>query len=243
MSKRESSTSREWFARHTKAGRALPLDGRRLSQTFLPSKGLVGERRSLAATCLRRIVFQPQRLPCPPSERVQNEPGGDLANRSVLVSRSTMREELLIRSAQQDDLQMLLDLYRHLDPSDVRCRPEEAMSIFSRFLLYPGSAILIGMSGQVCVASCALVVIPNLTRGGKPFGLIENVVTHADYRNLGFGKSLLKAATERAWDAGCYKVMLLTGSKKLSTKAFYESAGFAQTKAGFQIRRHPERAE
>lgn len=154
-----------------------------------------------------------------------------------------MTQALQIRPAEESDLQGLLDLYRHLDPKDLRYPPDEAISVFRRFVLYPGSAILIGTMGEVMAASCTLVVIPNLTRGGRPYGLIENVVTHTGYRNRGFGRALLQAAAERAWAQDCYKVMLLTGSKNPATLAFYASAGFEQTKTGFQMRRHPAREE
>jgi N-acetylglutamate synthase-like GNAT family acetyltransferase len=154
-----------------------------------------------------------------------------------------MNEVLQIRDALPEDLQSLQDLYRHLDANDVRCSSQEAAGIFQQFLLYPGSSILVGTIGHELATSCTLVVIPNLTRGGKPYALIENVVTHADRRNRGFGLAILKAATERAWTQGCYKVMLMTGSKKPETLAFYGAAGFEQTKTGFQIRRHPRRAE
>jgi hypothetical protein len=50
---------------------------------------------------------------------------------------------------------------------------------------------------------------------------------------------LLGDALAAAWDRGCYKVMLMTGSKKPETLAFYEAVGFQQTKTGFQIRRAP----
>jgi GNAT superfamily N-acetyltransferase len=82
-------------------------------------------------------------------------------------------------------------------------------------------------------------VIPNLTRHGKPFALIENVVTHGAWRRRGFGAALLKAAADRASWCGCYKVMLMTGSKESGTLAFYEKAGFEQSKTGFQMRMHP----
>ena len=57
------------------------------------------------------------------------------------------------------------------------------------------------------------------------------------------GKQILQAAVAAAWVADCYKVMLMTGSKKPSTLAFYASAGFEQSKTGFQIRRLAPRVE
>jgi GNAT superfamily N-acetyltransferase len=73
---------------------------------------------------------------------------------------------------------------------------------------------------------------PNLTRGGRPYGWVENVVTHPDWRRMGIGKRLLHAALSAAWGARCYKVMLLTSREQ--THAFYESAGFThRAKAAF----------
>ncbi|HKP22685.1 MAG TPA: GNAT family N-acetyltransferase [Dongiaceae bacterium] len=150
-----------------------------------------------------------------------------------------MDDRLHIRQAQEVDLPALQELYRHLTGKHDRCSPDEAIGILRKFLLYPGSAILVGTVGDELVTSCTLVVIPNLTRGGRPYALIENMVTHADWRKRGFGTAVLKVATERAWNEGCYKVMLMTGSKNPGTLAFYEAAGFEQTKTGFQIRRYP----
>lgn len=96
---------------------------------------------------------------------------------------------------------------------------------------------MVGQIGARIVSTCTLIVIPNLTRGGALYALIENVVTHEDFRQLGFAGALLAEAVQRAWYEGCYKVMLLTGSKEPATLAFYASAGFEQSKTGFQIRR------
>ena len=120
---------------------------------------------------------------------------------------------------------------------DSRCAPDKAEESFNRFLHYHGSVILVGAIGAELVTSCTLIVIPNLTRGGTPYALIENVVTHADHRGKGFGQRVLRSAVERAWAEGCYKAMLMTGSKRPSTIAFYEAAGFEQSKTGFQVRR------
>ncbi len=142
-----------------------------------------------------------------------------------------------IRAAQPSDLEGLLALYQHLNPSDEKISRELAASRLDEINRVPGSAVMLGLLGAVLVASCTLIVIPNLTRGGKPYALIENVVTDARYRGRGYGTRLLNAAVQAAWGADCYKVMLLTGSKQPSTLKFYESAGFEQSKTGFQMRR------
>ena len=103
--------------------------------------------------------------------------------------------------------------------------------------------IPIGLIDGEMATSCCVVVRPNLPCGGTPRPRIENVATHAGYRNRGFGKVVLKAAVERAWREGCYEMMLMTGSKTASTLEFHEAAGFEQAKTGFQIRRLPVRAE
>jgi GNAT superfamily N-acetyltransferase len=79
---------------------------------------------------------------------------------------------------------------------------------------------------KALVSSCTLSVIPNLTRGCRPYGVIENVVTHPQYRRQGLGRAVLQHALNDAWLARCYKVMLLTGRKDEGIYMFYESAGF-----------------
>jgi len=148
-----------------------------------------------------------------------------------------MSEILKIREAGSGDLDRLLKLYIHLTPNNVPFPSAVAEDIFFRFSRYEGSAILLGEIDDELVSSCTLVVVPNLTRGGTPYALVENVVTHIDHRCQGYGKSVLDAATNHAWDKNCYKVMLMTGSKESATLGFYERAGFKQSKTGFQKRR------
>jgi GNAT superfamily N-acetyltransferase len=154
-----------------------------------------------------------------------------------------MDTPLIIRPASRSDLRQLLALYPHLDPADRVPSVEVAERRLEELQKYHGSAIFVGVAEHAIVASCTLVVIPNLTRGGRPYGLIENVVTHVAFRGRGFGKQLLQAAVAAAWQVDCYKVMLMTGSKKPSTLAFYAAAGFEQNKTGFQIRRLPQRSD
>ncbi|WP_443751304.1 GNAT family N-acetyltransferase [Asticcacaulis solisilvae] len=148
-----------------------------------------------------------------------------------------------IRFADSDDIPQLLQLYRHLDPDDRITSIEDGRRNWDVLTRYPGSNIIVGHVDDAMVATCTLIVIPNLTRGGMPYALIENVVTDAGHRNKGHGKAVLKHAAEAAWAAGCYKVMLMTGSKRPETLNFYLGAGFEQSKTGFQMRRLPIRQD
>jgi len=100
-----------------------------------------------------------------------------------------------------------------------------------------GICILLGEIGDQAVTTCTLVVIPNLTRGGRAYAVIENVVTHPDFRKQGAGMAILKDAVRRARERNCYKVVLTTGSKRESTLAFYEKAGFQRnSRTAFEVR-------
>jgi GNAT superfamily N-acetyltransferase len=98
--------------------------------------------------------------------------------------------------------------------------------------------VIVAQAAGLLVSSCALAVVPNLSRGGRPYGVIENVVTHADYRRQGLGRRVLAHALDIAWQANCYKVLLATGSQRESTLRFYEEAGFHRGgKTYFEVRR------
>jgi GNAT superfamily N-acetyltransferase len=152
-----------------------------------------------------------------------------------------MSLELSIRTASQNDLPSLLELYKQLHPNDETISPTVASEILTRFLRYSGSTIFLGLRNDSVVTTCSLIVVPNLTRSGAPYALIENVVTDAHHRKRGYGKMILKTAICAAWHHDCYKVMLLTGSKDPATLRFYEDVGFEQSKTGFQARRIPPR--
>ena len=42
----------------------------------------------------------------------------------------------------------------------------------------PGYHILAAVEGGEVLSSCTLLIVPNLTHGGRPYGVVENVVTH-----------------------------------------------------------------
>ena len=86
--------------------------------------------------------------------------------------------------------------------------------------------IIVNIIDGKIVSSCVCVVIPNLTRNVRPYAFIENVVTHREYRGNGYATQCLDYAKGIAEKENCYKMMLLTESKKESTIKFYERAGY-----------------
>jgi GNAT superfamily N-acetyltransferase len=129
----------------------------------------------------------------------------------------------------------LLSLYTHLHRKDAPL-PEKSKleSIWEEITTNPLLHYFVLEYDKELVSSCTLSVIPNLTRGGRPYGLIENVVTHSAYRKHGFATSILQHALEVAWKNNCYKVMLLTSSKDPAIHQFYERVGFEMgIKTGF----------
>jgi len=134
---------------------------------------------------------------------------------------------MLIRKLTPPDINQLLTLYTHLHAQDDPV-PEQTTvdKVWQEIITNPYNHYLGGFVNDLLVSSCALTVIPNLTRGCRPYGIIENVVTHINHQRRGHGTALLKAALNHAWSNNCYKVMLLTGRKDAATLGFYESAGF-----------------
>jgi GNAT superfamily N-acetyltransferase len=141
---------------------------------------------------------------------------------------------ITIREIADDELYALLCLYAHLHPEDEMPPLGEAIPLWKTLRQDPNQHFLGAYWNGSLAATCTLIVIPNLTRGGRPYGLIENVVTHPDYRRRGLGTAVLKHALQFAWERRCYKVMLLTGSKQEAILRFYDQAGFQRgIKTGF----------
>ena len=132
----------------------------------------------------------------------------------------------MIREAISEDLNELLELYLYLHEDSIPEDNEHLRSTWAQIIGDPNHHIIVDVEDGKIVSSCVCVIIPNLTRNVRPYAFIENVVTHADYRQKGYATECLDYAKKIAMDNNCYKMMLLTGSKKESTLRFYEKAGY-----------------
>jgi ribosomal protein S18 acetylase RimI-like enzyme len=147
-------------------------------------------------------------------------------------------KEAIIRRAIEQDLPEVLNLYRHLHPHEAQLETATAERVWSNLLTSSFVTVIVAQAAEQLVSSCTLAIVPNLSRGGRSYGVIENVVTHADHRKRGLGRRVLAHALDIASQADCYKVHLATGSKRETTLRFYEEAGFERGgKTYFEVRR------
>ncbi|MEV1319628.1 GNAT family N-acetyltransferase [Micromonospora arborensis] len=133
----------------------------------------------------------------------------------------------MFRTARPGDFAQIIRLYRQLNPDDPVLDDGSDAAAFQQILGSPGLRLFVLELDGVVVATTYLNVIPNLSRSASPYAVIENVVVEESRRGTGLGRRIMADTLQAAWDAGCYKAMLMTGSRTPATHAFYRACGFA----------------
>lgn len=147
--------------------------------------------------------------------------------------------KIKIREIIQDDLEELLKLYEQLDPNPFVQVDEHILTMWNNILQNKDYHIIVAEDEEnsKIVSTCTCVIIPNLTHNQRPYAVVENVVTDQNFRGKGYATSCLDFAKEIAIKNNCYKLMLMTGSKKETTLNFYRNAGYTdKTKTAFDQR-------
>lgn len=132
----------------------------------------------------------------------------------------------IVREANINDFDGLSKLYTHLHNNKIMPKTENNEKIWNEIIADKNHHIIVAEENGEIVSSCVCVIIPNLTHNQQPYALIENVVTHKDFRKKGLASQCLSFAKQIAVENNCYKMMLLTGSKKMSTHKFYRKNGY-----------------
>ena len=132
----------------------------------------------------------------------------------------------LIREATRTDRPGLLTLYRELRPNDPAMPDSEVSSSWDHLLGSPGVLVIVAESGSSIASTCMLAIVPSIANGGRPFGVIEHVVTAKTQRRRGLARSVLEHALRLAWSRNCYKIILLSGADRTGAHRVYESVGF-----------------
>jgi len=135
-----------------------------------------------------------------------------------------------IREALVDDVEGLQELYlKHLTkypPQEPQLK-KDWITLLEKLKENKDYHLIVGIEEGKVVSSVTLVIIRNLTHNLRPYSVMENVVTHSDYRKRGYASELIEYGSNIAKRENCYKIMLMTGSKRESTLNFYRENGFS----------------
>lgn len=143
----------------------------------------------------------------------------------------------VIRLAEPGDLSQLLKLYQELRPADPVLSPPTARQQLDLILTNPQQQLVVAQTGEHLTATAMLVLAHNLAYAGRPFALIEHVVTASVCRGQGLAKAVLRYCLELAWQRNCAKVMLLSGKQRPQAHALYQSLGFnGDAERGFVLK-------
>ena len=132
----------------------------------------------------------------------------------------------MIREINKNDLSGLLKLYMHLHDNPFPELDSRVLDVWESIINDPNHHIIVAEEDGMIVSTCVCLIVPNLTRAQRPYALVENVVTHPDYRGRGLATACLDFAKYLAIRENCTRLMLMTGSKEKSTLDMYEKAGY-----------------
>ena len=143
-----------------------------------------------------------------------------------------------VRRLAAGDLDALLALYEDIDLFDPSSDRRSVEHTWERILASDLIVHLGVFVEGVLASTCHAVIVPNLSRGVRPYAIIENVGTLATHRRRGLGSLALRALIAHCWEAGCYKIMLASGVQRSGAHAFYEALGFdSRAKQSFVFKR------
>lgn len=149
-----------------------------------------------------------------------------------------MSGKIEVRTARKEDYASAAALYVQFHSTAVLGEKAGGPEQWQTLLDHPGSTVFVAdLDGEI-VGSVTLHILPNMTRNGRSYDLIENVITDKDHRGLGIGRQVMSMAIEAAWAKDYYKIMLLTGKHRTDGGAtgFYEKLGFSSDKKyGMQL--------
>jgi GNAT superfamily N-acetyltransferase len=150
----------------------------------------------------------------------------------------TVRDPV-IRAASREDLPRLIELLDQLSLEGESREDPSALdayeSALSDILEDSRQELLVLESDGRVVATAAVIVVPNLSRVGRPYAVVEGVVVDASFRGQGLGEVLMRHVMKLTESAGCYKLVLTSNKARDGAHRFYSRLGFKASHEGFSI--------
>ncbi|MCM3781516.1 GNAT family N-acetyltransferase [Neobacillus mesonae] len=133
----------------------------------------------------------------------------------------------MIREAEKMDRDQLHDLYRMLVPNSKKMNVLEDQ--IEAIRKSPMNFLFVYAEGETILGTLTLNICLQAMHGLRPYGIIENVIVHENYRSRNIGQKLLQHAEKYCISMDCHKIMLLSSAKRIRAHEFFEKEGFDGT--------------
>jgi len=146
-----------------------------------------------------------------------------------------------VRPATEEDIPRILELYDELairggrEDTESGPTPDKARRVFSEISADPRHELFVAEDGGRVAGSIVLLIVPNLSHGGTPWSIAENLIVTKRQRGRGIGRMLLEHVIARAREKGCYKVQLWSSTSRGEAHGLYRSLGFQESAYGFRL--------
>lgn len=153
---------------------------------------------------------------------------------------TSTEQQSLVRSATEDDLLGLLQLFSRSDeglrPAVTSASPRET-STWETMLQTENLTTYVAELDGTIVGTALFLIMPNLGYECRPSGFIEAMVVAASHRRHGIARQIISQVLTDARAAGCHKIQLLTHKRHATDGAhsFYRSMGFDAEAEGFRL--------
>lgn len=132
----------------------------------------------------------------------------------------------MIREITEEDYKDIKTLLKQLSSYPIEVDSTILISDIKRINKLEHMKVIGFEADKKIVGMCTIGRVEGISKNGRPFSVIENVVVEKSVRSKGIGKKLIQYAIQIAESWNSYKVILETGSKLEWKLNFYEKCGF-----------------
>ena len=111
------------------------------------------------------------------------------------------RPQVEIREARIEDFEPAVALYREFGGGVPVAEGEAGFAQWQTLLGHPGTTVHVAAGARRILAAATLHILPNMTYGGLPYALTENVIAARDHQGTGLGRQIMERAIQAAWRA------------------------------------------
>lgn len=138
---------------------------------------------------------------------------------------------LEIRNAEKKDIPACIRLLQDLFKIEADFTPDPEKQIQGLELLLKQnskSIFLVGIINNKVIGMVTMQFVISSAEGGYS-GLLEDMIINKNYRGKGYGKKLLQAITEKAFQQGVKRIQLLADKNNHKALDFYHNQNWQST--------------